>query len=281
MDIVTAYFDTNVYGHIARRVCVDDEAVAALTAAADAGRIRILVSTDDIDETALGFASDPVQATEKLRVLVQLTDLERNVLRPLDELLETGMRACAERKALPNRTVVDAATGGRVAARVAGWIASGNVAPEYQPALDLFRTARDEFASGLQAATPEIIAVWKGTQQRIKADTGTTMRQMPFKQYRGPISSRFIDAMVKSRGLKKGCKGRMSDLRGIKALNAYGELSAADLRHAAIATAADVFVTCDDQLLRLAQRAAIHSDVVDLPEFIKKYVRGERAGSEE
>ena len=97
--------------------------------------------------------------------------------------------------------------------------------------------------------------------------------------------------MLKRLNLKKACKGRMSDLRRIKPLNAYGELSAAfayaqtfegrkakasdspDMRHAASATAADVFVTCDDQLRRLVRRAAILPGVVDLPEFIDQYVR--------
>ena len=212
------------------------------------------------------------------------------MLRPLLELLPADIEALAERKPPPRRRV-DSAIGRRVAAHIAQWIASGNVPPEYQGALDEFRQAKNDFASGLQNATPEILDVWKGVQKRIEAQTGKKMRRIPFDQYRGPMSSRFIDALVKQLGFRKATKGRMNDLRRVKTVSAYGELSAAfayaqtfegrkakpsdsaDMRHAAIATCAPIFVTCDAKLRHLTDLVAFAGlHVVDLPGFIEAYV---------
>jgi predicted nucleic acid-binding protein len=294
---VAAYFDANVFGHIARRDRVIEADAANLLAAAKDGRVRVLVSTDDIDEIADGFEEHPEEATEKLRVLAQLTDFERNVLRPLFELLPEDVQAFAERRPLGSRRV-DRATGRRVAARVAQWITSGNVPPEYRRALDEFRQGKLDFASGLQNSTPEILEVWKAVQKRIEDATGKKVRQIPFEQYRGPMASRFIAALVKRFGWQKAFRRRsIAELRQtVRLVDVYGELSAAfayaqtfegrkaqpsdspDMRHAAIATCARVFVTHDKKLRRLVERAAIGVEVVDLPEFIERYVRRKPPG---
>lgn len=291
----TAYFDTNVYGHILNRVCVTDEQVSLLRTAVREGRLRILASDVNIDEIVAAFASNPTEATERLRLLLELTDLESDLLKPQNELLLEDIRAYAERRPLPRRRL-DLQRARTLSAGLKHLIDEGKLSPDLQAALEEGRVQKESFKAGMTEARGNIVGEWEAISEEALAQAGKTgMRKSAlvpdFERYRGPVSGGFIKWVVKRAGRQKACARRgLGGLRQAKTVAMFGDSSASwvygqtfeertpnfgdsgDLIHAVLATSADVFVTCDKQLRRILDRVPRPGlRVVDLPEFVAGY----------
>ena len=68
------YFDTNVFDHIYKRIGVSETDLLALKSAVKTGKIFVLLSIVNLEETLSALEPYPNLATEELRLILDLTD---------------------------------------------------------------------------------------------------------------------------------------------------------------------------------------------------------------
>jgi predicted nucleic acid-binding protein len=96
------YSDTNIFTHIHHRTGVSDLEVTRLRTAVDRDHIRILLSTQVLEETISALRNHPEEATARLELIFEMTSWTR-LLKFHADLLRDEIVAYAFNKPLPSR----------------------------------------------------------------------------------------------------------------------------------------------------------------------------------
>jgi hypothetical protein len=262
-----AYFDTNIFDNLVKKTNgITDADYDQLLAAVSMERLTIVVSHTTIQETLAALESRPDLARVQLGLIVNLADWDRFV-RFHSEILEDDIKHFAfngeaantpfERRATHIRSRLQLVIDGRLGLGELKAIVSEN---------------RDQKKAFLDSVK--------------KANAGTAAELEEFRKANGiPTFEQFLDdgmeaqvlAFVESFGLADECKRRgldkLSRIPSVRALVGLGmsfmyrtsvekkspkSSAARDLQHAVCAaSAADVFVTHDEELSFMLHRVPI------------------------
>lgn len=274
--VKTAYFDTNVFDHIHKRIGVTDSDLMALRSAVKAGKVSIPFSILNIEETGSALGSNPALAIQELRLILELADRGK-LLKPPDQLLRDDICGYARGGVSSEPFVVDSV------------IQSGLQAlenPSQQDISELLVVAKEvqkqkeEFMAGMREAREKVLP-------HVKKLQGWNPR---FEDYWERLAERFAEGFAEHVGLLEPCTNRgiegLLELRSVRlcvgaSLSlAYAETfegrtpkigDSRDLQHAVLAAAAETFVTQDGNFARLLTRIPIKDfQVVDLHGLLER-----------
>src|SRR5215218_5094468 len=102
----TVYFDTNVFDHIHKQIGVSEDDLLALRAAVKTGKIAILLSILNLEETLSILESSPSLPVTELQLILELTD-GQNLLKPPELLLPDDIHGYAKGETLVSPFLVN------------------------------------------------------------------------------------------------------------------------------------------------------------------------------
>jgi hypothetical protein len=270
-----AYFDTNVFTHIYHRTGVTDFDVTCLRTAIAQGRIRVLLSTQVLEETIGALRKEPDEAMARLQIIFDLTTWTR-LLKFHADLLRGEIECYAFKRPMPSAFypenlglkdyLLDSSAQNRTELV--------EVANETQSYLQWYK-------SDLRKAMEESILP---IARQIRA----TSAQQSFDEYWQALAVPWVEGLAEDLNVLRECRSRgMGGLLAVKSVHlfVFATLSltyaqtyegnspqsgdSRDMQHAILASAADTFVTDDATLLRILTRRPIPDlKVMDLPQLI-------------
>jgi hypothetical protein len=261
--MLTAYFDTNVYDRIDKGHVPVPE-VLALRDALSQGRLIAHLSVSDIEELLGDWETKRQLAVKRLRVAGELVGFA-HVLKAPPDLLEESIRAYAA--GIPEPSPILPRKERRFIAAALGRIVGGSrsLAPHLSEMVAHVRRLKRTFLHSMRERGTELA-------KRIVASEAAGT----FEEFWATDAVHFAAAFADRHDLTRACETRglhgLLDMRAVKlaagggmslvfALAAEGRQAQAsdvyDLWHAIMASAADVFVTYDERLLKLLARVPI------------------------
>jgi hypothetical protein len=259
--MVTAYFDTSAYDHIYKRIGVSDSYVADLKKASASNKLRILVGDPNIEELLLTLASNPLLARGQVALLLELTDVTRNLLMPHELMVAADLRAYSAGAALPSR-LAPRALSRALAGNLSRFAEKGKLPSGFMDALAETKLQKERYKADMDNARAEVAVV-----KRSPAATPN------FEEYRSKISPGFARRLARTAGVEEACDQRgIGGLLAVKTIRMSCDANASlvyaqtfeertpkrsdsrDVIHATLATSADLFVIDDAKFRRLLNR---------------------------
>jgi hypothetical protein len=81
------YFDSNVFDHIHKCIGISKKNIKSLLTAFKTGKISVLASILNIEEILFIHKQSPSQAKKEIKLILQMTDLKKRMIKPPDILL--------------------------------------------------------------------------------------------------------------------------------------------------------------------------------------------------
>lgn len=272
-----AYFDTNIFDHIHKRIGFTDSDLSALRSAVKAGKIKILLSVLNLEETSAALDSCPDVAIAELQLILELADWQRFV-KPTNMLLSDDIGCYARGVSVIPPFITD---------------------PVLWSNLEKLRNASQKDAADFWADL-------KDKTQKQKEDFMRAMREgkekialhvekfnrscKSFNEYWEILAEKFAEALAERVGVLEACKTRgikgMLEIRSVRLCAGVGlSLTYAqdvegrvpkigdsrDQQHAVLSAAANMFVTHDGKLAELVARVPTDDfEVLDLPGLLDR-----------
>ena len=275
------YFDANVVDHLYKRIGVRDCDVRGLALATRTKRIKILASDPLVEELLSTFRSDRVVARAEIGLLLRISDVRRDTIKPHEELVLEDIRAFASGRPLPGR-FIDAERGKRLEKRLRRFAEEDIEPAGLTESLNETQVQKERIRDGLATARDAV----QTEKKKLKS-------MLPdFPTYLQPIGSGLVNRLAQLAGLPKEAADKQTpELLKIRSVGMYAGASASlvfaqtfegrtpkisdsrDLMHAIVASESRVFVTDDEQFRRTLSRVPINDfEVIDLPEFVARYL---------
>ena len=272
----TVYFDTNVFDHIHKQIGVTEADLLAPRAAVKTGKIAILSSILNFEETLSILESSPSLSVTVLQLILELTDGQK-LIKPPELLLPDAIRGYAKGETLSSPFLVNPGIQSNIKALVTSTQQNMNklltVVRETQKQKEDFRTA---MKTAQDQAAPYV--------RRIKG------QQPHFSDYWAKCAPKLAESLAERAGVLNACKEQgiegLLEIRSVR-LCVGANLSliyaqdfegrtpkmgdSRDLQHALLASAAEIFVTHDKQFARVLARIPITGfQVLDLHTLLQQ-----------
>jgi len=272
-----AYFDTNIFDNLLKRNGVTAEDEARLRRSIESGRLAVLLSILNIQETI--DARDPKIVLPQLRLILSLTDWDHFV-KPHDMLLTDDIRHFAW-NGDPDRPFLGESVVSALRPPLLRFLNGHQDLRELDDVVDLDRQQKQKFLRGIRDIKAETHAQIEALrdQQAIP----------PFEQYLEDQGEKVARSLARKVGLEGKCEqrgiGKFLKIRSVRLTYGlslsfiYGAAvegmsldrgASRDLQHPLPAAAAgDVFVTHDEDLAKLLHRVPMRDfHVVTLRELL-------------
>ena len=269
------YFDTNVFDHIYKRIGVSESDLSSLYSAVKTGKISVLLSIANLEETVSALASCPNLAKEELRLIIDLTDGQK-LLKETPELLSDDIKSYARAGLSSQPFTVDT----ELQEKLLRTLQNPNRA-EFLGIVEAIKKQKDEFNVDMREVRKKVLYLYKKGKFRTP--------HLSFDDFWETFADEFAERLAKHIGVLDTCKKRsikgLLEVRSVRlCVGANLSLSYAqifekcapdrgdpkDMHHAILASAADTFVTCDGKLAKRLSRISIEDfEVMDLNGLIK------------
>jgi len=258
----TVYFDTNVFDHIHKQIGVSEDDLLALRAAVKTGKIAILLSILNFEETLSILESSPSLPVTELQLILELTD-GQNLLKPPELLLPDDIHGYAKGETLVSPFLVNS----RIQTDIKALLT-----PNQQNMTKLLAVVRET-----QKQKEDFRTAMREAQDKAAPDVRRIKGQQPhFDAYWAKCAEKFAESLAERARVLEACKERgikgLLEIRSVQ-LCVGANLSliyaqdfegrtpkmgdSRDLKHALLASAAEIFVTRDKQFARLLARIPI------------------------
>lgn len=272
------YFDTNVFDHLYKQSDGTNTDFHTLRSAVKAGRISILPSFLNFDETLSALKRFPDLAKTEIRLILDLVDSQR-LLKPPHVLLSDAIRCYANGDVLPDPFLpFDHSMQTKL--QCLANLSQEDIAELLIEVVNETKMQKEDFRTGMKEAKEKVLPFAKGAPQS-------------FSEYWERLSEKFAEGLAEHEGLLEECGARgikgLLEIRSIKlcigiqlsfayALTYEGRApqigDAWDQKHAVQAAATDTFVTQDQKFARLMKRIPIDGfEVLDLQGLIQQIAR--------
>jgi hypothetical protein len=273
------YFDTNVYDHIYKKINFSSGDLINLKNAISSGKISVLLSTLNVEETIAFMEYDQSMTIEQVQLIFSLIDKYR-VIKPHNELFSEDIESFANRG-----------------------LASGSFDRKY----DLYSKMSflqnpsqediDDFISTvnihIKNQKVDFSLFMKEVKIKIRPEIKKLKRsQANFIDFFEKVSVLFAESVAEKKGLLEQCRARgIHNLLKVRSIRLYigYSLSLAfaqffeDCSHesgdfidqfqATVSSAADIFVTEDKKFKNRLSRIPIRNyEVIDLKEFTRRII---------
>lgn len=261
--IKTAYFDTNVFDHIHKRISVTDSDLSALRSAVKAGKISILLSVLNLEETLAALDSCPDLVMAELQLILDLADWQRFV-KPTDMLLSDDISCYARGVSLPPPFITDPVLWSNLEKLRNG--SQKDVADIWADVKEKTQKQKENFKESMKKAKEKVLPCL----EQLKGKSPS------FDEYWGIGADKLVEAFADHVGVLEACKKRdLGGLLGISSVRMCVGVSLSliyaqdfegrtpkiddsrDLQHAVLAAAANMFVTHDKKFTKLVARVPI------------------------
>lgn len=275
------YFDTNVVDHLYKREGVSESDVRRLIQATKTKRVRILVGDALVEELLSTLSSNVVMAREEIGLLLKISNIRRDAMKPHEELVLDEIRAHAAGKPLPGH-LIDAATGKRLEKRLRRFAEQGVEPTGLWEGLAETRLQKKSIKDGLVTA-----------REAVQKEKKQLKGMFPdFPTYLQRIGAGLVNKLAQMAGIPKKAADQLTPgLLNIPTVGMYGGAAASliyaqtfeglapkisdsrDLMHAMVSAKAKVFVTDDARLRRILSRVPMDDyEVIDLPTFLARFL---------
>lgn len=273
------YFDTNVYDHIYKKINFSSGDLINLKNAISSGKISVLLSTLNVEETIALMEYDQSMTIEQVQLIFSLIDKYR-VIKPHNELFSEDIESFANRG-----------------------LESGSFDRKY----DLYNKMSflqnpsqediDDFISTvnihIKNQKEDFSLFMKEVKIKIRPEIKKLKRsQANFIDFFEKVSVLFAESVAEKKGLLEQCRARgIHNLLKVRSIRLYigYSLSLAfaqffeDCSHesgdfidqfqATVSSAADIFVTEDKKFKNRLSRIPIRNyEVIDLKEFTRRII---------
>jgi predicted nucleic acid-binding protein len=269
----TVYFDTNIFDHLHKGICVTPADVQFLKQRVSDGRLSILLSMINLEEVLMAVPTHRALALAELQLMEDLVDFT-HIIKPFQELLTEDITAYARGTTLPSLLIAFPRAARETLQRLLNPYTTGmqELSEETREHIDAYRTRSRQGV--------DIV--------RQVADQIPRRAQPTFEAYWQALSTSFAEAYAERAGQLPACRARGIDgllqLRSVR-LSVSASLSltyaetfeerqpqqgdARDMQHALTASPVRVFVTHDTKFARLLKRVPVSDfSVLTLPEFL-------------
>jgi hypothetical protein len=270
-----AYFDTQAFDHIYKKIGCTSADIANLRKAIYGRRLSIRLSIHTLEEILLGRKVSPQAFAAQIKLTLSLAS-SRTLVKPCGQLLFDDIRSYAAR-GVPDRPFLSGDLQNAVADGIAALIESDGeeLEDDFIAVLDQARREKQRFAAALEQVRVEA----EGISTPPSGWTG-------FEHYFDAAAVPALEVLAEGAGVADLCRERGLDgLLKIKSarMTLYAALStsyerttsapgviATSLHHAVSAAAvAEAYVTDAAANRELARMAIEGLDVTGLPEFVK------------
>lgn len=272
----TAYFDTNVFDHIHKRIGVTESDLTKLRSLIMSGRLSVLLSILNLEETVSLLNSYPELAIAELQLILCLTDWQK-LLKPPNLLLSDDIKSYA-RGEVPCQPFIEDSVIQLNLHRLLN--------PSQQDITELLEVMRvtqkqkEDFKARMREARESVLFQAK----KLKG------LRTNFDNYWARLSDKFAEGLAEHEGVLNECKKRgIIGLLEIKSVKLWAGASLSltyaqtfegrapkmgdsrDIMHVVLASAAHLFVTHDEGLAKSLVRIPIQGfDVVDLRGLLER-----------
>lgn len=270
----TVYFDTNVYRHLYKlEDGITKAEIAKLKALLKADKLRILLSTQVVEETNSAVRSAPKEAFARFKLMHKLAKRKRMIKFHTDFVQAVHAYARGEK------------------------IQSAYIAPPLRfikmltaPNIDELLKLADESKAQIQEHHDAMTDIYRNRIAPLAAEV-IRQRQIPtFDQYWNDNSISYIRELASQAGVLKECEKRgldgLLEIRFIRiASTAHLSLGYAntyegrtpkfsdlrDMQHALLSSVSDAFITNDNNLRRIIKRVPIDNyNVLSFKEMMER-----------
>jgi len=259
-SIRTAYFDTNVYTRFYKRDGITEAGLQTLRTAVRSHKVSILLSETVLDETLSALKSNPDEALGRLEFTFDVSRWTQLIKSPAD-LLEGEIRAYAAGRPSPSPFQ-------SVDSKLRGMLM--NQDPESRAGL--LSVIRDE-QDGIQKFKNELQDIMDSKIAPLVKKVKEQNLQQSFQEYMNVFEPEVAKSLADLSGcleecLARGIQGLMS-LRPVR-ICTYANIStdyartyegrsvnrgdSRDMHHAVLSSAAEVFITNDQRLIKTLMR---------------------------
>ncbi len=266
----TAYFDTNVFDHIHKKIDFTEKDKVSLQSAVDEGKICILLSILNIEEVTSAIGPRPDLAVAELKLILDLADCDR-LLKSQDQLIRDDIICYAQCEPMGEPFVTDSVILSNLQALRDP---NDHDVSELRVMVTEIREQKEEFMAGMREGREKLLPHvekldgWRPT----------------FEEYWESLAEKFAEAFAGRADSLEGCRKRgikgLLDVRSVRlAVGASLSLTysqtfegrtpkigdSRDNLHAILAAPADTFVTQDSAFAALLSRIPIEGwEVMDL-----------------
>lgn len=266
----TAYFDTNVFDHIHKRIGVTESDLTRLRSLIRAGKLSVLLSILNLEETVPLLNSSPELAIAELKLILCLTDWQR-LLKPPNLLLSDDIKSYARGEVPCQPFIEDSVSQLNLRAFLNP---SQQGITELLEVVKVTQKQKEDFKARMTEAREGVLF-----QAKKLKDLRTN-----FDNYWARLSDSFAEGLAEHEGVLDECKKRgILGLLEIKSVRlwvgaclslTYAQTfegrtpkigDSRDIMHVILASAADIFVTHDEDFAKVLVRIPIKGfDVVNL-----------------
>jgi hypothetical protein len=256
----TVYFDTNVYRHIHKfEDGITEADVRKLKALIRADKVRILLSTQVVEETISAVPSVPKEALARLRLMRALAKRKRII--KYHTQFTQGVLAYAKGEKLHSLFIAPPPMFRRILKR---------------PNLDELREIAAETKASIQEHHNKISAIFVEKIEPLAGPIRKQKQQPTFQDYWTEMAIHYIEELAKRTGVLDECKNQ--GLEGLLKIRCFhiatlGQLSllyanmyegrkpkfsdSRDLQHVLLSSATDALITNDSNLRRIMTRMSV------------------------
>lgn len=266
----TAYFDMNVFDHIHKRIGVTESDLTRLRSLIRAGKLSVLLSILNLEETVPLLNSSPELAIAELKLILCLTDWQK-LLKPPNLLLSDDIKSYA-RGEVPCQPFIEDSV---IQLNLRAFLnPSQQGITELLEVVKVTQKQKEDFKARMTEAREGVLF-----QAKKLKDLRTN-----FDNYWARLSDSFAEGLAEHEGVLDECKKRgILGLLEIKSVRlwagaslslTYGQTfegrtpkigDSRDIMHVILASAADIFVTHDEDFAKVLVRIPIKGfDVVNL-----------------
>ena len=271
-----AYFDTETFDHIYKKVGCSSADVANLRKAIYGRQLSIRLSIHTLEEILLGRKASPQALTAQIKLTLSLAS-SRTLVKPSVQLVLDDIRGYAA-EGESARPFLAGETQNTVAEGIAGLIESDGeeLEEDFLAVLQQVRQERHRFAAVLEYA-----------RQAAGASSKSGPAQAAFEQYLDAAALPVLEAWAELAGVQAGCRERGLDgllrirtlrvslgaaFAGSRAQDAPGPADLTVVHHAVAAAAVAQLYVSDSAANRdlFARLPVAGLDVATLPEFLQR-----------